>query len=320
MIFIGAEAKISIHNNKLKNEETPLKEEQHIDVENDDEDETHYGNYDSGVESVTSEYQASPKISREKSLSMEYIHEITKQQKQKQQPRDMTSRIVYEPIKSPSEVPLSGRMFDHTNPQELKPFVCVSCNCGFGEISSLRAHVRHSHLRKGIESGHFSCAHCNSSFNEIDALKSHYEEEHKSAIMAVSRPSYTSLASPPLSPNYNDERKVGEKYNHELYGRDYEPSMKRSMSQSFHDERLSKSPGGLSTSSDITYDRRPYIRKGFYMQCPPNCNCEDRPVSPGSNIEGDDYVQSRYLTYLEQYQRMLESHVQLMEALQVYRK
>ncbi|XP_065646354.1 zinc finger protein Xfin isoform X2 [Hydra vulgaris] len=75
-------------------------------------------------------------------------------------------------------VPLSGRIFDHVNPSSVKAFVCVTCNCGFGEINSLKAHVRHSHPKKKIFQGMFECAHCNKNFSEILKLQDHFETVH----------------------------------------------------------------------------------------------------------------------------------------------
>lgn len=309
-VLFSSHVHVGTHNTTKEKQNSQSTEKQIIvDVEH--EADSQITSYDSGVESVTSEYQASPKLRRKES-----INSISESSPRSHMTSPVSRAIVYEK-KPTSEVPLSGRMFDHTNPQELKPFVCVSCNCGFGEISSLRAHVRHSHLRKGIESGHFSCAHCNMSYGEIDALKKHFEENHKT--QSYIRPRSPVLLSPVSPPLY--ERKTGEKYSYENIYDDYEPSKKRSLSQSMQDECTPRSPGGLSTSSDITCDRRPYIRKGFYMQCPSNCDCEYRSPSPPTTQTGDsEVVQSRYLTYLEQYQKLLESHVELMEALQIYRK
>ena len=195
---------------------------------------------------------------------------------------------------SPDDIPLSGRMFDHTNPREIKPFVCVSCNCGFGEISSIRAHARHSHARNGITNELFSCAHCCTTFPSIDTLKYHYDIcKHKSQ-------------GYPVLKREDDH---------------YERPMKRSSSETYIDVKSSKrsliSPGGYSTSSDTTYDRIPSINKSYYYDtCPyEGCNCAQS--SRHMRKFEEKVVQTRYLEYLEMCQKVLESHMHFMEALKV---
>ena len=125
--------------------------------------------YDSGVDTdlPASEKNTSPKRflalqDLEKGKSSEVFSE------------DSRSSIETRPV-----IPLSGRIFDHTNPNELKPFVCNSCNCGFAEINSLRAHIRHSHPKKSISTEVLSCAYCNQSFDDVNALRQHFEYEHE---------------------------------------------------------------------------------------------------------------------------------------------
>lgn len=205
-----------------------------------------------------------------------------------------------------NKIPLSGRMFDHTNPREIKPFVCVSCNCGFGEISSIRAHVRHSHTKKGISNDLFLCAYCCETFTDIDTLKMHFED-------------CKNKASDSISSNKSGHRI---EYTHNV--------LKRSSSAEYYEVSPKRvpphlgsptSPGGLSTSSDITSNRRYSYQKQPYLYeaCPPGCNCRNQQKGYSLAI-GDENIQSRYLSYLEKYQKMLESHVQLMEALNVYRR
>ena len=195
---------------------------------------------------------------------------------------------------STDDIPLSGRMFDHTNPREIKPFVCVSCNCGFGEINSIRAHARHSHARNGITNELFSCAYCCSTFTTIDTLKYHFD------ICKQKLQGYSTL-----------EKEEGDLH---------ERPMKRSSSEVYIDVKASKrsfpSPGGLSTTSDTTWDRISSFKKSYYYdECPyDGCNCaKSRDVQ---RFE-DEVIQTRYLEYLELCQKVLESHVQFMEALKV---
>ena len=63
----------------------------------------------------------------------------------------------------------------------VKPYVCQSCNCGFTEASSLRAHIRHSHPRKGIVIGDYRCAFCLQSYSIVDSLQKHIKEEHQNS-------------------------------------------------------------------------------------------------------------------------------------------
>jgi hypothetical protein len=215
-----------------------------------------------------------------------------------------------------NEIPLSGRMFDHTNPAEIKPFVCVSCNCGFGEISSIRAHVRHSHLKNGITNELFSCAYCCDTFRDLDGLKYHFEICKRKS----------SPTSPPVLTKRSPFTYTYETSSHK--------PLKRSSSEDFLAPAAKRnptsfysptSPGGLSTSSDTTQDRVLSYRKPYYYtECPPGCNCgQQKPFKKSVLKETprfeSDYVQNRYLIYLEQYQRMLESHVNLMEAIKVYK-
>ena len=198
---------------------------------------------------------------------------------------------------STDDIPLSGRMFDHTNPREIKPFVCVSCNCGFGEISSIRAHARHSHARNGITNELFSCALCCTTFPSIDTLKYHYE------ICKQKPQGY------PILKSEDDSRR--------------ERPMKRSSSETYIDVKSSKrslpSPGGFSTSSDTTYDRVPASSiKSYYYDAPcpyEGCNCAQS--SRDIRKFEDEVIQTRYLEYLEMCQKVLESHVQFMEALKI---
>ncbi len=55
----------------------------------------------------------------------------------------------------------------------VKPYVCYSCNCGFTGAASLRAHIRHSHPRKGIASSDYRCAYCLKSFQCVESLECH---------------------------------------------------------------------------------------------------------------------------------------------------
>ena len=59
---------------------------------------------------------------------------------------------------------------------EIKPYVCHSCNCGFSEVNSLRAHVRHSHPRKGIVIEDYSCGFCLRHYSAVELLQFHIEE------------------------------------------------------------------------------------------------------------------------------------------------
>ncbi|XP_066913314.1 zinc finger protein 436-like isoform X1 [Clytia hemisphaerica] len=204
-----------------------------------------------------------------------------------------------------NDIPLSGRMFDHTNPTEIKPFVCVSCNCGFGEIRSIRAHVRHSHARNSIHNELFSCAFCCKTFTTIDSLQHHHDACKQRHIPL------STLPTPPLL-----------KKEHIDY--DYNPRpLKRSGSSEIYFQYGKRqmygpvSPGGRSSTSDTTFDRLlpPYNREPALYECPHGCECRKPPTNLNNKM-----VQARYIKYLEQCQQMLESHVQLMEAIKVSRK
>lgn len=58
----------------------------------------------------------------------------------------------------------------------MKPYVCYTCNCGFTLVNSLRAHIRHSHPRKGILSSDYRCAYCLKSYTTVDMLHSHVQK------------------------------------------------------------------------------------------------------------------------------------------------
>ena len=218
---------------------------------------------------------------------------------------------------STDDIPLSGRMFDHTNPREIKPFVCVSCNCGFGEISSIRAHARHSHARNGITNELFSCAYCCSTFATIDTLKYHFD------ICKQKLQNFSNVFRPQLTTDFE-----GSGMEHS--------SLKRSSSSDFtsQEKRMRilntpASPGSLSTSSDKTYDR---IFPEYYKQynttpCPPDCRCpaaqyrndrllaHERPSVPESRV-----VQERYLAYLEHCQHLLNARMEWMQAMKSSRR
>eukprot|EP00794_Sanderia_malayensis_P015815 gene15815-17410_t len=68
---------------------------------------------------------------------------------------------------------------EKTSGLSLKPYVCYSCNCGFAEVASLRAHVRHSHPRRGIASNDFRCAYCLKSYPHVDSLEAHVQNYHQ---------------------------------------------------------------------------------------------------------------------------------------------
>lgn len=196
--------------------------------------------------------------------------------------------------------PLSGRMFDHTNPLELKPFVCDSCNCGFAEISSLRAHVRHSHPKKGITIGSYSCAYCSQSFEEIDHLREHFQVRHRLNEVITNKP------ISPVRPVF-----IGEKRRNTLEERreDAFYPVKRSRSAPTHSPE--------SKCFDITYDCKPgriVSERSFQDAALESCSCCPKPRDMTKHIYSD-VVQERYLYYLEQYQRLLESHVDLIDAL-----
>ncbi|XP_066913316.1 oocyte zinc finger protein XlCOF28-like isoform X1 [Clytia hemisphaerica] len=224
-----------------------------------------------------------------------------------------------------SSIPLSGRMFDHTNPTEIKPFVCVSCNCGFGEISSIRAHARHSHAKNGIVNELFSCAYCLQNFYSIDTLKFHFENCKKKLDYLMTGPTVVSRPvtyQPPILHQRNLKRSASEEY--------LVPKEKRMRPYAYPPA----SPSSLSTSSDTTADRRlPYYYKPpYYSECPPNCNCKalqpptsiaysPKSLAPPRQTEIEsNLMQSRYLSYLKHCQEMLDAHVHWMEKLKNSRK
>ena len=216
-------------------------------------------------------------------------------------------------------------MFDHTNPREIKPFVCVSCNCGFGEISSIRAHARHSHARNGITNELFSCAYCCATFPSIDTLKIHFDickQKMMNLSNRIPRPQTTIRDFEALRVEHT--------------------SLKRSSSSDITSQEKKKirlwespsSPGSLSTSSDKTYDRNiPVAYKQYSTTpCPPNCRCpaaqyrNDRimlgsvPRPPSSStttasVPDVRLVQERYLAYLEQCQQLLNARMEWMQSL-----
>jgi len=341
--------------------------------------------YDSGVESTGSE----------KSRSISPIYMINNSPKITAAPVKLISNRVINQSSAnlQSSLPLSGRIFDHTNPKELKPYVCDSCNCGFAEINSLRSHVRHSHPKKGITKPVFSCAYCNRFFYDIDVLRQHFYYTHVVATAENLKEPLFSIEKP------YEQRRVGDKFrslpdiNEYLSKRPYngtsspygrspsvkstasDPSFDRINSKSpfaglsyysevnrspvstpsysensyrksptgyftftekttspknfiqYPDKIYSKSPSSFSTLSDTTYDRKPVLQK--YPSCPVGCKCNapsiERTLYEKTPFEKappliSSVVEGRYLYHMEQYQKFLDSHVSLMEALQYNRR
>lgn len=281
-------------------------------------------NYDSGVESSDSEKvssrPASPTYLSDKQKERSLSYQLRASQI-KTENNSMTSFKRGSDILS--TIPLSGRIFDHTNPKEIKPYVCESCNCGFAEINSLRAHVRHSHPKKGIYNAIYSCAYCNRAFHDIEYLRQHFYYDH--------------TIRPRQEGNLYAKRNIGQKYKSQsednadfiskrpsmnetkttIFYRS--PSVKSTSSEPSNDFIPTfghvKSPSSYSVSSDITYDRKPSVRRS-YSDCGPHCTCQ-RSFNPDRFLA--DVIEKRYMYHLEQYQKFLESHASLMDALK-YKK
>lgn len=96
------------------------------------------------------------------------------------------------------------------NPPEVKPYVCYSCNCGFSEFASLRAHTRHSHPRKGIMIGDFRCAFCLRGFNSIESLHAHIQT-HQTAKVVESTEYDVRPSKSPKEDHYNEKQKMSPK-------------------------------------------------------------------------------------------------------------
>ena len=67
------------------------------------------------------------------------------------------------------------RSFSELQRPGIKPYVCHSCSCGFSEVSSLRAHARHAHPRKGIIFGDYTCGFCLQHYSTTEPLELHVE-------------------------------------------------------------------------------------------------------------------------------------------------
>ena len=84
------------------------------------------------------------------------------------------------------------RTYAEMQKREIKPYVCHLCSCGFLEVNSLRAHVRHSHPRKGIIFGDYSCGFCLQHFSTIETLGSHVETRCSPKASRLQDKSYSS--------------------------------------------------------------------------------------------------------------------------------
>lgn len=60
---------------------------------------------------------------------------------------------------------------------EVRPYLCYSCHSGFSEASSLRAHTRYSHNRKGIKLGSYRCGFCLQQYSSTEDLQVHVDEK-----------------------------------------------------------------------------------------------------------------------------------------------
>ena len=177
--------------------------------------------------------------------------------------------------------PLKRRNPDARIP-EVKPFVCYSCNCGFSEVSSLRAHVRHSHPRKGIAVGDFRCAFCLGSFSSIELLHDHvrshqlpesngYQSESNRVATAYGKPkmSAKSLAfsieniCADTTPKSSPKHQVSHAY----------PSINSPhQSQLFNRMMMSSSPVSVRSSLASSLDRA-YCSNDIHSHTDAFCQC-----------------------------------------------
>ncbi|XP_065067638.1 zinc finger protein ZFP2-like [Rhopilema esculentum] len=177
--------------------------------------------------------------------------------------------------------PLKRRNPDARIP-EVKPFVCYSCNCGFSEVSSLRAHVRHSHPRKGIAVGDFRCAFCLGSFSSIELLHDHvrshqlpesngYQSESNRVVTTYEKPkmSAKSLAfsiesiCAETSPKSSPKHQVSHAY----------PSINSPhQSQLFNRMMMSSSPVSVRSSLASSLDRA-YCSTDIHSHTDAFCQC-----------------------------------------------
>jgi len=119
------------------------------------------GSYDSEVESISC---SSPVVLQDGSYD-------ECQSRKHERPSSPEFALADNPRHRPTK-----RVYTEPQRQEVKPYVCYSCNCGFSEVSSLRAHARHSHPRKGISVGDYSCGFCLQHYSATEPLELHVEK------------------------------------------------------------------------------------------------------------------------------------------------
>ncbi len=140
------------------------------------------GSYDSEVESITASSCSSPTIRDLHDDQLFSCENACKIPNRQPSPEFGLVSMVAPCFSRKETVISSGKSTG------IKPYVCYSCNCGFAEVNSLRAHVRHSHPRKGIESGDYRCAYCLKSYQFINELERHVQENHQANCRYVSSP------------------------------------------------------------------------------------------------------------------------------------
>ena len=165
--------------------------------------------------------------------------------------------------------PLSGRIFDHVNPSEIKAFVCVTCNCGFGEVSSLRAHVRHSHPKKQIAQGKYECAYCNKIFPEVHQLQDHFEATHFGS---------NSIIAPIIDERCQES--INDPFPHKLC---------RTTSAIFFPRDM-RSPSEMSSTSDTTYDRTSALNYIKVANGHERCFCKEKNCPPNVSLNSECYL------------------------------